>query len=431
MYDLAGEARASGPMATDGTKVSVFGLGYVGLPVATVLAGRGFEVVGVEVNDRAVELVNQGRIHIVEPDLDMLVNAAVSAGKLRATKTPEASEVFVIAVPTPFTDTMEPDLSYIRSAAQTIAPVLAPGNLVVLESTVPVGATEQLAHWLAEARPDLHLPEPTSETNDVYVAHCPERVLPGNVLNEIVNNDRIVGGVTRACAIRATSFYRSFVNAEIYPTSARTAELVKLVENASRDVSIAFANELSGICDELGVNVWETIDLANRHPRVNILKPGPGVGGHCIAVDPWFIISAVGEGAKMLRCAREINQEKPRRVFDKIRRAAERFRDPQIACLGLTYKANIDDMRESPALAIVKRLAEENVGQLHVVEPNVAELPAGLRDSPNVRLTGLRDAINVADVVVVLVDHRQFTVLDPDMLQEKITIDTRGILRRK
>ena len=431
MQGLSRDAMAAGPMNADGTRVAVFGLGYVGLPVATVLAGRGFDVVGVDVSETAVEMVNQGRVHIVEPDLDMLVNAAVSAGKLRATGSAEPADIFVIAVPTPFTAGNEPDLSYIQAAVRALAPMLEKGNLVILESTVPVGATEQVSAWIRAERPDLTVPEPTRESADVAVAHCPERVLPGNVLNELVNNDRIIGGITRNCALEATRFYRSFVKAEIHVTDARTAELVKLVENASRDVSIAFANELSVICEDLGVNVWEMIDLANRHPRVNILNPGPGVGGHCIAVDPWFIISAVGDRARMMRCAREVNAAKPRHVVDKVKRAAGRFLDPQIACLGLAYKANIDDLRESPALEIVRQLAAEQVGTLHVVEPNLRALPSSLEAAPNAVLSDLRDALAAADVVVLLVDHRQFSVLDADMLQEKVTIDTCGMLRRK
>ena len=431
MYSLTHQASAETPMAPDGVRVSILGLGYVGLPVATILAGRGFDVVGVDVDETAVDLVNQGRIHIVEPDLDMLVKAAVASGKLRATTTTEPAGIFVLAVPTPFADGHKPDLSYVRKAAESIAPVLERGNLIVLESTVPVGATEQLAQWLGALRPDLVVPEPGAESADLYIAHCPERVLPGKVLHELVHNDRIVGGITQACALRATAFYRAFVNADIHATNARTAELAKLVENASRDVSIAFANELSIVCDELDVNVWELIELANRHPRVAILNPGPGVGGHCIAVDPWFIISAVGDKARMLRCAREINEDKPRLVYEKIRRAAERFRDPHVACLGLTYKANIDDLRESPALAITERLAKEAVGTIHVVEPNLADLPAGLAGMDHVKKSALKDAIQAADVVALLVDHRQFGLLDPDALQEKIIIDTRGLLRRR
>lgn len=431
MFSLSHHALAVSPMNPADSRVSILGLGYVGLPVATILAGRGFEVVGVDVDQKAVDLINQGRIHIVEPDLDMLVKAAVSSGKLRATLEPEPAGVFVIAVPTPFAADHKPDLSYVQAAAEAIAPVLHRDNLVILESTVPVGATEQLAAWIGAQRPDLVMPEATADSADIHVAHCPERVLPGKVLHELVHNDRIVGGISRTCALRATAFYRAFVNAEIHVTNARTAELAKLVENASRDVSIAFANELSIICDELGINVWEVIELANRHPRVNILNPGPGVGGHCIAVDPWFIISAVGDKARMLRCARQINEDKPHLVFDKISRAAGRFRDPHIACLGLTYKANIDDLRESPALAIVERLAAEQVGTLHVVEPNLACLPPRLEGQAHVRKANLNEAIQKADVVALLVDHRQFGILDPDALQEKITIDTCGMLRRR
>jgi UDP-N-acetyl-D-mannosaminuronic acid dehydrogenase len=410
-------------------KISVFGLGYVGLPVAGALASRGFDVIGVDVTPRIVDVINTGKIHIVEPDLDMVVQAAVSAGKLKATLKPEPADVFIIAVPTPFTDDHKPDISYVKSATAAIAPLLRKGNLVILESTSPVGTTEQICAWIGEARPDIVLPEAEQESADIHIAHCPERVLPGSVLRELVDNDRIIGGISPACAEHAAELYRSFVRGEMHLTNARTAELAKLVENAYRDVNIAFANELSIVCDQLDVNVWDLIALANRHPRVNILSPGPGVGGHCIAVDPWFIIAAAPKATPVIRAAREVNDSKPEIVFGKVKAAADRLRSPVIACLGLSYKADIDDLRESPALHIVERLAREKVGELLVVEPNVRQLPPSLRERKGLRLAELREAISLADIVVLLVDHRQFKRVDREILKPKITIDTRGIWR--
>jgi len=410
-------------------RISVLGLGYVGLPVAGALASRGFEVIGVDVAQRIVDVINTGKIHIVEPDLDMVVQAAVSAGRLRATLKPEPSDAFIIAVPTPFTGDHKPDISYVKTAAQMIAPLLRKGNLVILESTSPVGTTEQICSWFAELRPDLVMPEAERENADIHIAHCPERVLPGSVLRELVDNDRIIGGISPLCATHAVALYRSFVRGEMHLTNARTAELAKLVENAYRDVNIAFANELSIVCDQLSVNVWDLIELANKHPRVNILSPGPGVGGHCIAVDPWFIIAASPESTPVIRAARGVNDGKPELVFAKVKAAAERLRSPVIACLGLSYKADIDDLRESPALHIVERLAQEHVGELLIVEPNVKKLPASLSQASNIKLAELREALAAADIVLLLVDHRQFKRIDRDLLKPKITIDTRGIWR--
>ena len=410
-------------------RVAVFGLGYVGLPVAAALASRGFEVVGVEVAPRIVDVINTGKIHIVEPDLDMVVQAAVSAGKLRATLEAGPADAFIIAVPTPFTDNHQPDVSYVRTATRMIAPHLRKGNLVILKSTSPVGTTEQICGWIGELRPDLLLPEAEREDADIHIAHCPERVLPGSVLRELVDNDRIIGGISPNCAEQAAELYRNFVRGEMHLTNARTAELAKLVENAYRDVNIAFANELSIVCDKLGVNVWDLIGLANKHPRVNILSPGPGVGGHCIAVDPWFIIAAAPELTPVIRAARNVNDSKPDIVFNKVKKAAERLRKPVIACLGLSYKADIDDLRESPALHIVEKLAREKIGELLVVEPNVKQLPASLATAPNLRLVELREALAKSDIVVLLVDHRQFKRVDRELLKPKITIDTRGIWR--
>ena len=406
--------------------VSLIGLGYIGLPTAAMLASRKIKVIGVDINQHAVDTINRGEIHIVEPDLDMIVQASVAQGYLRATTRPEAADAFLIAVPTPFKGDHEPDLTYVESAARSIAPVIKRGDLVILESTSPVGTTEQMAIWLAEMRPDLSFPQQKGEQADINIAYCPERVLPGKVVTELVNNDRVIGGMTRRCSQRATDLYKTFVTAECIPTNARTAEMCKLTENSFRDVNIAFANELSVICDKLAINVWELIRLANRHPRVNILQPGPGVGGHCIAVDPWFIVSKTPAEARLIRIAREVNDSKPHLVIDKVRAAAERFRSPRIACLGLSFKADIDDLRESPSVEIVQHLIQEKIGDLMIVEPHISALPGSLI-APNVELMALPDAIHAADIVLLLVNHRAFYELPRNDLMAKIVIDTRGI----
>ncbi|WP_281629747.1 UDP-N-acetyl-D-mannosamine dehydrogenase VpsB [Vibrio sp. St2] len=409
-------------------KVSVVGLGYIGLPTAAVIASRGIEVIGIDVNQHAVDTINQGEIHIVEPDLDIVVRSAVMTGKLKATTVPEAADAFMVAVPTPFKgDNHEPDLSYIESAAKAIAPVLEKGNLVVLESTSPVGATEKMAGWLAEARPELTFPQQSGDAADIKVAHCPERVLPGYVLQELVSNDRVIGGMSDACNKRAVELYQTFVRGECILTNSRTAEMAKLTENSFRDVNIAFANELSLICEKLKINVWELIKLSNRHPRVNILNPGPGVGGHCIAVDPWFIVNSCPDEAKVIAMAREVNDGKPLWVIDQVKQAADEFKKPVIACLGLAFKADIDDLRESPALDITTQLANENVGQVIAVEPNISSLPENLVKA-GVEFMDLERALEVANVVVVLVDHKQFKAADKLAFSKKVVIDTRGVL---
>lgn len=343
--------------------ISVIGLGYIGLPTAALFAARGVNVIGVDVSPRVVETINAGHIHIVEPELAGIVHLAVTAQKLRATLVPEPADAFIIAVPTPFTEGHAPDLSFIRAACENVAPVLAPGNLVILESTSPVGATEQMAAWLAELRPDLSFPQDAGEAADVQIAHCPERVLPGQVVRELVENDRIIGGMTRRASNMSVALYKIVVRGDCVVTDARTAEMCKLTENSSRDVQIAFANELSMICDRLGINVWELIRLANRHPRVNILQPGAGVGGHCIAVDPWFIVASAPQDAQLIRAARLRNDSKPGWVLDKGKAAlfealaaapGRSLSDMKVACLGLAFKPNIDDLRESPALEITR-----------------------------------------------------------------------------
>ncbi|MGB5446504.1 MAG: UDP-N-acetyl-D-mannosamine dehydrogenase, partial [Psychromonas sp.] len=341
------------------------------------------------------------------------------------------ADVFMVAVPTPFIhsddDTHYPDLSYIESAANTIAPVLEKGNLVILESTSPVGTTEKLAAWLAKARPDLSFPQHKGDAADINIAHCPERVLPGYVLQELVSNDRVIGGMSKTCSARAVELYRTFVRGECIVTNARTAEMAKLTENSFRDVNIAFANELSIICDKLKINVWELIKLSNRHPRVNILNPGPGVGGHCIAVDPWFIVDSCPKEAQLIKQARLINDHKPHYVIEQIMHAADEFKRPVIACLGLAFKADIDDLRESPALHIVEYLAGKKIGRLIAVEPNIKSLPAHLTQL-GVEFTSLETALEIANVVVILVDHQEFKTADKTQFATKVVIDTRGVL---
>ena len=410
-------------------RVGVIGLGYIGLPTAAMFARSGLQVIGIDVNARVVETIRRGKAHVVEPDLDELVRSVTSRGLLRATTQAEPADAFLIAVGTPCRDGHQPDTSYIEAAARTAAPVLRRGNLVVLESTSPVGTTERLAQWLAGLRPDLTFPPQAGENADVQVAHCPERVLPGRMLVELVQNARIVGGLTPHCARRAAALYQTFVEGECLLTDARTAEMAKLVENSYRDVNIAFANELSVICARLGIDVWELIAVANRHPRVHILQPGPGVGGHCIAVDPWFIVAAAPEEARLIRTAREVNDAKPFHVIDQVRQAAARQVRPVIACLGLTYKANTDDLRESPALHITAELACAGIGPVLAVEPHVQSL-AGT-PAAGVPLTDLESALREATVVALLVDHDAFAAVGPELLTGKEVIDTRGLWRRR
>jgi len=407
-------------------KACVIGLGYVGLPTAATLAGRGVEVIGVDVNPKAVEAINQGHAHIVEPELDMMVRSAVKVGRLRAVTRPEAADAFIIAVPTPLDSAHKPDVSYIEAAAAALAPALVKGNLVVLESTSPVGTTEQLCDWLKRHRPDLTFPTEKSASADIAIAYCPERVLPGQMLRELVENDRIIGGVSPRCSERARALYRIFVQAECLVTNARTAEMVKLCENAFRDVNIAFANELSIIGDKLGVDANEVIRLANHHPRVNILQPGPGVGGHCIAVDPWFLVHTAPDEAKLIRAAREVNDSKPGHVIGRVKALADRFKKPVIGCLGLAFKADIDDLRNSPAMEIVQKLAHEKVGEILAVEPHVDALPKPI---PGVTLVDADEAIQRADIVLLLVDHDAFREIDRDRLLDKAVVDTRGLWR--
>jgi UDP-N-acetyl-D-mannosaminuronic acid dehydrogenase len=404
-------------------KICVVGLGYIGLPTASLLATKGFKVLGVDVSQDVVNTINQGEIHIVEPDLDILVKSAVNSGNLSASLEPSEADVFIIAVPTPFkkiTDSNEmqkkPDLSYIESATKKISSYIKKGNLVILESTSPVGTTNEIvAEILKEKGHNIG--------EDVFVSHCPERVLPGRILTELVENDRVIGGINDKSTKVTVDFYEQFVRGSVLPTTAKTAEMVKLTENSSRDVQIAFANELSMICETEDIDPWEVIDLANRHPRVNILKPGPGVGGHCIAVDPWFIVDRSPEYSKLIKTARQVNDSKPEWVLNRVRRCADKFKNPTIGCLGITFKADIDDLRESPAYDIVKQLLTENIGEIIISEPNIDSIEG-------INLSEVEETVKKSDILLILVDHKEFNSLRYQDLSEKIIIDTKGILKK-
>ena len=418
------------------TVICVVGLGYIGLPTAAMFASRHKYVTGIDIDQNVVDKINLGEIHIVEPGLASIVGNAVSKGYLRAAVTPQSADVFFIAVPTPFLldeaqiDIPQPDLRYIESAAKAIAKVLKKGDIVILESTSPVGTTEKLAGWLSQERADLTFPQTHNEESDIRIAYCPERVLPGQIMRELVENDRIVGGLTNRCSKAAIEVYKTFVRGECVVTNARTAEMAKLTENASRDVSIAFANELSIICDQLDINVWELITLCNRHPRVNILQPGPGVGGHCIAVDPWFIVSQSPIDAKLIKQARSINDQKPLWVIEKVKLAIANIlladplkssSDITIACYGLSFKPNIDDLRESPAVIIAKKIIAMHSSTTLLVEPNIVKLPLDLKGG---LLSNIDIALSKADIHLLLVDHSEFSNRRPS---SGIVIDTRGI----
>ncbi len=379
--------------------ICIVGLGYIGLPTASLLANSGYQVTGVDINQHAVDTINKGGIHIIEPDLDAFVRAAVVSKRLQAFTTPQPADIYMICVPTPFHeggDIPQPNLDYVLAATRSVAPLVKPGNMVILESTSPVGTTRQMADVLAEAGVDL---------TQVHVAYCPERVLPGKIMVELIENDRVVGGLSPEATRAVADFYRSFVRGEVLETDAPTAEMCKLTENSFRDVNIAFANELSLLCDKAGINVWSLIELANRHPRVNILQPGTGVGGHCIAVDPWFIVASDPVNARVIRTAREVNNHKTQWVIDQIKVAAadvhaKTGKTPRVACLGLAFKPDIDDLRESPALHVAQNLKQDGFDVV-AVEPNI-------ESHPGFELIELDDALASADVVAVLVKHRQF-----------------------
>ena len=396
-------------------KVVFLGLGYIGLPTAAVAAGHGYEVVGVDVNPSVVETINQGKIHIVEPELDQIVKKVVRSGNLRAVTKSEQVDVFFVVVPTPFKQNHRADITYVESATRSVIPYLREGNLFVIESTSPVFTTERMAEGIYKERPELK--------DKIYIAYCPERVLPGNTLYELVHNDRVIGGINPESTAKAIEFYSAFVQGKLHPPNARTAEMCKLTENSSRDSQIAFANELSMICDKAGINVWELIDLANKHPRVNILQPGCGVGGHCIAVDPWFIVSDYPEQAQIIKRARETNDYKADWCANKVMEACQQFvekndREPVVACMGLAFKPNIDDLRESPAKYIASRIVSESRAEVLIVEPNVAS-------HASFHLTDYREAYKKADIVVWLVRHTPFVELPRE--EGKLELDFCGV----
>ena len=397
-------------------KVVTIGLGYIGLPTSALIASKSTHVLGVDINQKVVDTVNDGKIHIVEPDLDIIVSKAVNDGFFKASTTAVAADIFLIVVPTPFKGNHEPDISYVESATREILPLLKKGDLYIIESTSPIGTTEKMQDLIFQSRPELK--------GEMYIAYCPERVLPGNVMHELVYNDRVIGGIDEASTQKAISFYRNYVKGELHPTNARTAEMCKLVENSSRDVQIAFANELSLICDKADINVWDLIKLANKHPRVNILQPGCGVGGHCIAVDPYFIISDYPQESKMIGKAREVNNYKSLWCAEKIQKEKLQFeinnkRKPKIALMGLAFKPNIDDLRESPAKYITQQvLQNSNGGDYFIVEPNI--------ESHSIfKLTEFEYAVKNADIIAFLVAHKQFKNLQ--ISSEKIVLDFCGV----
>ena len=406
-------------------KICVIGLGYIGLPTSALLANKGYEVYGVDVVQDTVDIINQGQIHIVEPELDIFVNAAVNSGKLRAGITPVSADIFIIAVPTPFQNDSAknnpvPDISYVISAAESIAEYLLPGNIIILESTSPVGTTEKIRDILQIKGVDV---------SSLFIAHCPERVLPGQIMKELVENDRIIGGITSESTKEVSKFYKEFVNGKILETDARTAELCKLIENAYRDVNIAFANELSMISNDLNINPWELISLANHHPRVNILNPGPGVGGHCLAVDPWFIVDSSPDKSKLINTARKINDYKEIFVLDQIGNIAKEGTCKTIGCLGISFKPDVDDLRHSPAMNIVAKLAQSSKYNILIVEPNIRSLPDELTQYDNIELTTLNKVIKDADIIVILVGHAGFHKINKELLKDKEVLDTIGLLQ--
>lgn len=415
-------------------QITVVGLGYIGLPTAVAFALNGLSVYGVEIEQHKLALIEQGKSPITEPQLEEALQQVVACGLLRVGSHMQPSDVFIITVPTPFdTQKQQPDLSYVQAAVAAIAPVLKRGDLVVLESTSPVGTTERVAQWLAKLRPDLRFPSCHPQA-DIYLAYCPERVLPGKIMYEIIHNDRVIGGLSPQSTQQAVDLYQIFAKGECVATDARTAEMCKLVENSFRDVNIAFANELSMLCDVLNIDVWKLIELANRHPRVDILQPGAGVGGHCIAVDPWFIITQQPEHTALMRAAREVNETKPNWVVEKVKAAfadcvVDQNRSPssiKIACLGLAFKADVADLRQSPALQITQQLAAWHQGELLVVEPYIRSLPSSLPET--VRLISLEAALREADIVVLLVDHLIFKTVRLEQLPQ-YWVDTKGIWR--
>ena len=408
--------------------ICIVGLGYIGLPSAALLASRGQRVIGCDIQPHIVDTINAGLVHLLEPELDSLVKEVVDSGKLTAQLEIPKADVYVITVPTPVTEDHQPDISYVKAAVESIAPQLEKGNLLILESTSPVGTTEQAGQWIRALRPDLN---DLTDLLDIYLAYCPERVMPGKIIRELIENDRVVGGVNKISTEKAITFYKLFVKGDCIATTARVAEMTKLTENAFRDVNIAFANELSMICDHQNIDVWELINLANRHPRVKILQPGPGVGGHCIAVDPWFIVSSSPNQTKLIRQAREVNDHKARYELEKILKITRKIENPIIACLGITFKKDVDDLRESPALMIVNQLAEKTSGKIMIVEPHIKILPKTLLENKNVILASLENALSMANIVVLLVAHSAFAKEKIIELSIGKIIDTVGLIGKK
>lgn len=406
--------------------LTLIGLGYIGLPTAVLFAEAGLKVYGYDINPKIIDSVNKGVAHFSEPELDVLLKKNCDNGLFSASSTITASDAYIIAVPTPMLQDKSPDLSYVVQAIDTIAPLLKPNDLVIIESTIPVGTCEKMAYLIHNLRTDLRPAGVFDDKINIHIAHCPERVLPGRIIHELIHNDRIIGGITRRCTQKAIELYQIAVKGECHGTYANIAETVKLTENAFRDVNIAFANELSIMCDNAGVNVHDVIRFANKHPRVNILSPGPGVGGHCIAIDPWFLIASDPQNARLMRTAREVNDNKPHHIVDKIIQTAARIKNPVIHCLGLTYKADVDDVRESPSVEIVQHLIHHKCGDLIVSDPLLQELPDSLKGE-NITFVDFEAGIKKADIIVLLTDHSIFKHIDRMQIMQKIVIDTRGL----
>ena len=417
-------------MLNESSIISVIGLGYVGLPTALIIANRGYTVIGVDTNAKVVNQINRGQVPLFEPDLDLILKNTIKSYKFSVYLEPQPADIFIISVPTPFKKNKIPDLKYLRKAVDSIAPIISQNNLIILESTSPVGTTEKVRDWLARSRLDLNMPG-TSQKPDIYIAHSPERVLPGKIFSELIENDRVIGGITPQCTDKAIRFYNSFISGKCHATSAKTAELIKLSENAFRDTNIAFANEISMICESLDVDVWEVIELANMHPRVDILNPGPGVGGHCIAVDPWFIVDSAPHLTPLIQSARKVNSNKTKTIIKKIRAKIRRENIQNIGFLGLSYKANIDDLRESPSLQIAETISNKFDGKVFVCEPNIKRLPEGLKKNTNTTLVSLKKCIDRSDLLVLLTDHTGFLDVPSNNFKGKKVIDTRGVWRFK
>jgi UDP-N-acetyl-D-mannosaminuronic acid dehydrogenase len=408
--------------------INIIGLGYVGLPTAVLFASKGIKVIGVDINPKIINKINTGNAHIVEPGLQEMLRTIVNSGYLKAVSIPQPADVFIIAVPTPITKDKLPDLNAFESALRSIAPFIQKGNLIIIESTVPLKTTKNAAYTLSQMRADLTFPLDEKKVSDISIAYCPERVLPGDIIRELVETPRIIGGLNEASAHYAAEVYRLFCKRELILTDALTAEMIKLTENSYRDVSIAFANEISMLCDEYKINAREVIELANHHPRVNILNPGSGVGGHCIPIDPWFIVSTFPEKARLIRMAREVNDAKTEYIFQQILDKAKNDEKYKIAILGISYKANVEDIRESPAIKIINKLINSDNLHLYITDPYVEKLPEELERIESINFVSLEEAILLADIIVILTGHDQYKSLkDKIFLANKYIIDTTGI----